>query len=76
MGYYRPVAPGQEYPPDLASYPDFGEGWMNEEGIRIKTRYRPIPTPWYSILKPPRRVPFPVTTTIAVNLGSSLGSRY
>jgi hypothetical protein len=34
--------PGQEYPPDLANYPDHGEGWMNEEGVRIDMKHRLI----------------------------------
>ena len=39
MGDYRPAVPEQEYPPDLASYPD-GEGWMNEEAMRIGMQHR------------------------------------
>ncbi|KAH9025955.1 hypothetical protein EDB85DRAFT_1869204 [Lactarius pseudohatsudake] len=44
-GDYKPAPPGQEYPPDLASYPDYGEGWMNEEGMRIDMQHRLIPKP-------------------------------
>jgi len=35
QGKYKPVAPGHAYPPNLANYSDYGEGWMNEEGTRI-----------------------------------------
>ena len=34
MGDYRPTVPEQEYPPD------YGEGWMNEEGMRIDVQHR------------------------------------
>lgn len=44
-GDYKPAPPGQGYPPDLASYPDYGEGWMNEEGMRIDMQHRLIPKP-------------------------------
>jgi hypothetical protein len=55
-GDYRPAPPGQEYPPDLASYPDYGEGWMNEEGMRIDMQHRFIPkAPLRSALKRPRQ---------------------
>ncbi|KLO09212.1 hypothetical protein SCHPADRAFT_577217 [Schizopora paradoxa] len=36
-------APEQPFPPDLDEYPDFGVGWMNEEGIRIDMHHRLIP---------------------------------
>lgn len=56
-GDYRPVTPGQEYPPDLASYPDYGEGWMNEEGMRIDMQHRLVPKPpLRSALKRPHRM--------------------
>ncbi|KAI0253437.1 hypothetical protein BJV78DRAFT_1194373 [Lactifluus subvellereus] len=44
-GDYKPAPPGQEYPLDLANYPDYGEGWMNEEGVRIDMQHRLIPKP-------------------------------
>jgi hypothetical protein len=51
------VPPGQEYPPDLASYPDYGEGWMNEEGMRIDMQHRLVPkAPLRSALKRPHRM--------------------
>jgi hypothetical protein len=56
-GDYRPAPPGQEYPPDLGSYPDYGEGWMNEEGMRIDMQHRLIPkAPLRSVLKRPRQM--------------------
>ncbi|KAH7912756.1 hypothetical protein BJ138DRAFT_737627 [Hygrophoropsis aurantiaca] len=42
-GAYRPAPHGQEYPPDLDDYPEPGEGWQNEEGVRIDLRHRRIP---------------------------------
>ncbi|KAF4616987.1 hypothetical protein D9613_008889 [Agrocybe pediades] len=54
-GAYRSAPAGQEYPPDLDDYPDPGEGWMNEEGIRIDLSHRLIPkAPLRSALKQPR----------------------
>ncbi|GLB39374.1 hypothetical protein LshimejAT787_0605360 [Lyophyllum shimeji] len=44
-GAYKPAPPGQEYPPDLDDYPEHGEGWMNEECIRIDMSHRLIPKP-------------------------------
>ncbi|KAI0687701.1 hypothetical protein BC835DRAFT_1419725 [Cytidiella melzeri] len=44
-GKYRSPEPGQEYPPDLANYPDPSEGWMNEECVRIDLLHRLIPKP-------------------------------
>ena len=44
-GQYVPAEPGQDYPPDLAHYPEYGEGWMNEECIRIDMQHRLIPKP-------------------------------
>ncbi|KAI0302806.1 hypothetical protein B0F90DRAFT_1667420 [Multifurca ochricompacta] len=55
-GDYKPTLPGNEYPPDLANYPDYGEGWMNEEGVRIDMQHRLIPKPpLRSVLKRPRQ---------------------
>ncbi|KAI8971287.1 hypothetical protein BD414DRAFT_581455 [Trametes punicea] len=42
-GYFKSPEPGQEYPPDLANYPEPNTGWMNEEGIRIDMEHRLIP---------------------------------
>jgi hypothetical protein len=54
-GDYKPATPGQEYPLDLANYPDYGEGWMNEEGVRIDMQHRLVPKPpLRSALKRPR----------------------
>ncbi|KAK1216409.1 hypothetical protein PQX77_020962 [Marasmius sp. AFHP31] len=54
-GSYRPCAAGQEYPPDLESYPEFGDGWMNEEGTKIDMMHRLIPKmPLRSALKQTR----------------------
>ncbi|KAI9437860.1 hypothetical protein F5148DRAFT_989427 [Russula earlei] len=56
-GHYKPAPPGQEYPPDLTNYPDYGEGWMNEEGVRIDMQHRLIPkAPLRSALKRPSQV--------------------
>ncbi|KAJ7602063.1 hypothetical protein FB45DRAFT_742148 [Roridomyces roridus] len=53
-GAYKPVPAGQEYPPDLRDYPDFGMGWMNEECVRIDMGHRLIPkAPLRSALKQP-----------------------
>jgi len=41
----------------LASYPDYGEGWMNEGGLRIDMQHRHIPKPpLRSALKRPRQM--------------------
>ncbi|PVG04637.1 hypothetical protein CPB86DRAFT_7693 [Serendipita vermifera] len=32
-----------EYPPHLRDYPDVGEGWMNEHGVRISMTHRRVP---------------------------------
>lgn len=54
-GAYKPPAPGDEYPPDLDDYPEFGQGWMNEEGVRIDMSHRLIPkVPLRSALKQPK----------------------
>ncbi|THU95819.1 hypothetical protein K435DRAFT_723329 [Dendrothele bispora CBS 962.96] len=51
-GLYKSVPPGEEYPVDLDDYPEFNEGWMNEEGKRIDMAHRLIPkTPLRSALK-------------------------
>lgn len=51
-GAYRPPRPGDESLPDLADYPEYGEGWMNEEGVRIDMEHRLIPkAPLRSALK-------------------------
>ncbi|KAJ3791772.1 hypothetical protein GGU11DRAFT_661913, partial [Lentinula aff. detonsa] len=43
---------GGGYPPDLDGYPEYGEGWMNEEGTRIDMAHRLIPkAPLRSALK-------------------------
>ncbi|PPQ74970.1 hypothetical protein CVT26_011686 [Gymnopilus dilepis] len=42
-GQYKSAPAGQEYPPDLADYPEEGHGWMNEEGIRIDLTHRLVP---------------------------------
>jgi len=56
-GDYKPAPQGQEYPPDLANYPEYGEGWMNEEGVRIDMQHRLIPKPpLRSALKRPRQM--------------------
>ena len=41
-GMYKTARPGCEYPPQLAHYPDYGEGWMNEEGICIDMNHRRV----------------------------------
>ncbi|PFH48730.1 hypothetical protein AMATHDRAFT_5532 [Amanita thiersii Skay4041] len=51
-GQYKPAPAGQEYPPDLDDYPEYGYGWMNEEGVRIDMGHRLIPkVPLRSALK-------------------------
>lgn len=42
-GAYKPSPSGQEYPIDLDAYPEYGQGWMNEEGVRIDMGHRLIP---------------------------------
>lgn len=44
-GAYRPPRTGEEFPPDLADYPEYGEGWMNEECVRIDMEHRLVPKP-------------------------------
>lgn len=53
-GSYKPPLPGEEYPRDLHFYPEVGQGWMNEEGIKIDMQHRLIPkVPQKSALKRP-----------------------
>ena len=52
--------PGQEFPKELDSYPEPGEGWENEAGLRIDIRHRIVPKmPRRSALKPQRGATFP-----------------
>ena len=44
-GAFRSPPEGREYPPDLNEYPEYGQGWMNEEGVRIDMAHRLIPKP-------------------------------
>nr|GAT48612.1 predicted protein [Mycena chlorophos] len=54
-GAFKPCAKGQEFPTDLRDYPEYGEGWMNEDGTRIDMGHRLIPkVPLRSALKQPR----------------------
>ncbi|KAG5652678.1 hypothetical protein H0H81_004115 [Sphagnurus paluster] len=54
-GAYKPPGVGQEYPRDLDDYPEQGEGWMNEEGVRIDMGHRLVPkAPLKSALKSSR----------------------
>jgi len=58
-GMFRPAPPGEQYPPDLDDYPEHGEGWMNEDGVRIDMEHRRVPKiPKRSALK---QATFPVT---------------
>ncbi|KAI0824918.1 hypothetical protein BC628DRAFT_1321544 [Trametes gibbosa] len=41
-GHFKSPEPGQEFPPDLAYYPEPNTGWMNEEGLRIDMQHRRI----------------------------------
>jgi hypothetical protein len=51
-GLFRPVTPDQQYPPDLDDYPEHGEGWQNEDGVRIDMEHRRVPkVPRRSALK-------------------------
>lgn len=53
-GLYMPCPAGQEYPPDLEDYPEYGEGWMNERCVRIDMGHRLIPkAPLRPALKQP-----------------------
>ncbi|KAH9887330.1 hypothetical protein C8Q73DRAFT_657017 [Cubamyces lactineus] len=54
-GHFKMAEPGQEYPPDLAHYPEPSTGWMNEEGVRIDMQHRLVPKrPLRSALKQPK----------------------
>jgi hypothetical protein len=54
-GVYKPPKRGREFPIDLQDYPDYGEGWMNEHGVRIDMEHRLIPkVPLRSALKRPK----------------------
>ncbi|KAF5318830.1 hypothetical protein D9619_010981 [Psilocybe cf. subviscida] len=54
-GAYKAAPAGQEYPPDLDDYPEYEEGWQNEEGTRIDLNHRLVPKPpLRSALKPAR----------------------
>ncbi|KZP14675.1 hypothetical protein FIBSPDRAFT_103385 [Athelia psychrophila] len=54
-GAYRPPPEGDEYPLDLDDYPEYGEAWQDERGVRIDMRHRLIPKqPMRSALKKPR----------------------
>ncbi|KAE9407581.1 hypothetical protein BT96DRAFT_755799, partial [Gymnopus androsaceus JB14] len=44
-GAFRSPPEGREYPSDLNEYPEYGQGWMNEEGVRIDMAHRLIPKP-------------------------------
>ena len=51
-GAYRPARTGEEFPLDLDDYPEYGEGWMNEDGVRIDMGHRRVPkSPPRSALK-------------------------
>ncbi|KAI0945765.1 hypothetical protein AcW1_001909 [Taiwanofungus camphoratus] len=54
-GRFKSPELGQEYPPDLACYPEPNTGWMNEEGVRIDMEHRLMPkAPLRSALKRPK----------------------
>ncbi|OJT08272.1 hypothetical protein TRAPUB_811 [Trametes pubescens] len=54
-GQFKMPEPGQEYPLDLAHYPEPSTGWMNEEGVRIDMQHRLVPKrPLRSALKQPK----------------------
>ncbi|KAJ3560711.1 hypothetical protein NP233_g10659 [Leucocoprinus birnbaumii] len=56
-GQYKPPQVGNEYPPDLDDYPEYGEGWMNESGVRIDMTHHLIPkAPLRSALKQPKAI--------------------
>ena len=47
-----PARTGEEYPLDLDDYPECGEGWMNEDSVRIDMGHRRVPkSPPRSALK-------------------------
>ncbi|KAK0206399.1 hypothetical protein DFS33DRAFT_586730 [Desarmillaria ectypa] len=52
-GTYKTPEPGDEFPLDLEGYPEPGQGWMNEDGVRIDMMHRLVPKPpLRSALKP------------------------
>lgn len=52
--FVRPK-PCNEFPNDLKDYPEIGEGWMNENGVRIDMEHHLIPrVPLRSALKKPK----------------------
>ncbi|SJL01835.1 uncharacterized protein ARMOST_05159 [Armillaria ostoyae] len=52
-GTYKTPEPGDEFPLDLDGYPEPGQGWMNEDGVRIDMMHRLVPkAPLRSALKP------------------------
>ncbi|KAK0490871.1 hypothetical protein IW261DRAFT_1315537, partial [Armillaria novae-zelandiae] len=44
-GTYKTPEPGDEFPLDLDGYPEPGQGWMNEDGVRIDMMHRLVPKP-------------------------------
>ena len=49
---YKPPPAGEEYPLEFDDYPEYGDGWMNEENTRIDMYHRRIPKlPLRSALK-------------------------
>ncbi|KAG7449077.1 uncharacterized protein BT62DRAFT_887929 [Guyanagaster necrorhizus] len=55
-GTYKAPEPGDEFPLDLDGYPEPGQGWMNEDGVRIDVMHRLVPkAPLRSALKPNTR---------------------
>ena len=51
-GLVHPAPPDQQYPADLDDYPEHGEGWQNEDGVRIDMEHRRVPkVPRRSALK-------------------------
>ncbi|KDQ53750.1 hypothetical protein JAAARDRAFT_209787 [Jaapia argillacea MUCL 33604] len=44
-GKFRLPEAREEYPDDLEGYPEVGEGWQNEAGLRIDMQHRLIPKP-------------------------------
>lgn len=51
-GKFRSPPVEEQYPPDLDGYPEAGQGWMNEQGVRIDMQHRLVPkVPARSALK-------------------------
>ncbi|KAK0230936.1 hypothetical protein IW262DRAFT_445109 [Armillaria fumosa] len=65
-GTYKTPEPGDEFPLDLDGYPEPGQGWMNEDGVRIDMMHHLVPKPpLRSALKPnPRSQLLQSTTSI------------